>query len=94
VRNERNYAGELSLSDEQKINAWVKHYSKLLNVEFEWPSDNLPDVAPTLGPVPLVTSFLIQKAIKKMQGGQLFKKNSRTFQEHFNIIKFFKLVKN
>jgi len=53
----RNDAGELSLSDEQKMKAWVKYHSKL----FEWPSDNLPDVAPTLGSIPPVTSSLIQR---------------------------------
>ena len=38
----RNDAGELSLSDEDKMKAWVEHYARLLNVEFEWPSDSLP----------------------------------------------------
>ena len=32
----RNDACELSLSDEDKMNAWVEHYVTLLNVEFEW----------------------------------------------------------
>ena len=43
----RNDAGELSLSDEEKKKAWVEHYARLLNVEFEWPKEHLPD-APRL----------------------------------------------
>ena len=39
----RNDAGELSLSDDDKMKAWVEHYSRLLNLDFEWPSDLLPD---------------------------------------------------
>ena len=34
----RNDAGELSLSDEEKMKALVEHYAILLNVEFEWES--------------------------------------------------------
>ena len=37
----RNDAGELSLSDEEKMKAWVEHYARLMNVEFEWESDLL-----------------------------------------------------
>ena len=33
----RNDAGELSLSDEDKMKVWVEHCARLLNVEFEWP---------------------------------------------------------
>jgi len=31
----QNDAGQLSLSDEDKMKAWVEHYARLLNVEFE-----------------------------------------------------------
>ena len=34
-----NDAGELALTDDQKMSAWVEHYSTLLNIEFEWPVD-------------------------------------------------------
>ena len=61
----RNDAGELSLSDKDKMKAWVEHYSRLLNVEFDWPSDMsylrlqwwkaLP---------PPVTTDLVHKALK------------------------------
>ena len=37
----RNDAGELSPSDSKKLEAWVEHYSRVLNVEFDWPSEAL-----------------------------------------------------
>ena len=42
----KNDAGKLSLSDEQNLKAWLEQYSRLLNVEFDWPSDILPEVPP------------------------------------------------
>ena len=51
-----NDAGELALTDEQKMSAWVEHYSTLLNIEFEWPVDLLPVVPPIAGNPPPVTS--------------------------------------
>jgi hypothetical protein len=64
----RNDAGELSLSDDEKMKAWV--YSKLLNVEFEWPSELLPEVAPVEGPPPPVTVEQIRKALCKIKCGK------------------------
>ncbi|MCP3892139.1 MAG: hypothetical protein GY702_25195, partial [Desulfobulbaceae bacterium] len=52
----RNDAGELALSDAEKMKAWVEHYSKLLNVEFDWPRELLPSVASTQGPVLPITT--------------------------------------
>jgi hypothetical protein len=66
----RNDAGELSLSDEEKLKAWVEHYARLLNVEFEWPRDQLPDVAPIAGPPPSVSTKLVRKALSKMKCGK------------------------
>ena len=43
----RNDTGELSLSDLEKMKAWVEHYARLLNVQFEWESDLFPEVATT-----------------------------------------------
>ena len=51
------------------MKAWVEHYARLLNVEFEWESDLLPEVAPVEGPPPLVTKDLICKALRKMKCG-------------------------
>ena len=49
VRSVSKMTGELSLSEEEKMKASVEHYARLLNVEFEWPSDLLPEVAPVEG---------------------------------------------
>ena len=66
----KNDAGELTLTDADKMKAWVEHYSRLLNIEFEWPSDLLPDVAPTAGPPPPVTAESIRAALGKMKSGK------------------------
>ena len=66
----RNDAGELSLSDEDKMKVWVEHCARLLNVEFEWPSDSLPEVAPVAGPPPSVSAELVRKALIKMKCGK------------------------
>ena len=46
----RNDAGELSLFDSKQLEAWVEHYSRLLNVEFDWPSEALNEVPAVAGP--------------------------------------------
>ena len=66
----RNDAGELSLSDDDKMKAWVEHYSILLNVEFEWLTDLLPEVPPVEGPPSPVTVTHIRKALGKMKQGK------------------------
>jgi hypothetical protein len=64
--------GELpvSLSDEEKMKAWVEHYARPLHVEFEWPSDLLPEAAPMEAPAPPVTMDIICKALHKMKRGK------------------------
>ena len=49
------------------MKAWVEHHARLLNVEFEWESDRLPEVAPLEGPPPPVTTDLILKALGKVK---------------------------
>ena len=41
----RNDAGELALAVEEKMKAWVEHYARLLNAEFELPSNELPEIS-------------------------------------------------
>ena len=63
-----NGAGELALTDKRKMMAWVEHYVRLLNDEFVLcPSNELPDVPPTAGPPPSVTTSQIRKALSKMK---------------------------
>ena len=50
-----------------KMKAWVEHYARLLNVEFEWPSNKLPEVPPNAGPPPSESVTLIHKALSKMK---------------------------
>ena len=59
----------VSLSDE-KMKTWVEHYARLLQVEFEWPSDLLPEAAPVEGPASPVTMDIICKALHKMKRGK------------------------
>ena len=42
----KNDAGEMSMSEEAKQNAWAEHYERLLNVEFDWDPDHLSNVPP------------------------------------------------
>ena len=41
-----NDAGELALTDEYQMKAWVEHYATMLNVELEWPSKKLAPWGP------------------------------------------------
>ena len=43
-----NDADELALTDKDK-KAWIEHYARLLNVEFVWPSNELPEAPLTAG---------------------------------------------
>ena len=52
------------------MKALVEHYARLLNVEFEWVSDLLPEVTPVEGPPTPVTKDLIRKALRKMKCGK------------------------
>ena len=60
----RNDAGELTLSDAQKMNAGVEHHKRLSNGELDWASESLSFVSPILGLPPSVTG---SDAIKKMK---------------------------
>ena len=66
----RNDANELALTDEGKKKAWVQHYRKLLNVEFPWPKEELPEVPPVAGTPPPVTSDQIRKSLSNMKYGK------------------------
>ena len=65
-----NDADELALTDEYKMKAWVEHYARLLDVEFEWSSNELPEVPPNAGPPPSESVTLIHKALSKMKCSQ------------------------
>ena len=60
-----NNAGELPLIDEDKMMA--EHYARLLNVELEWPSNELPEVPPIAGLAPGVSVTQICKTFSTMK---------------------------
>ena len=66
----RNADGGLSITDEEKMKTWVKHHYDLLNDEFDWPKELLPEVAPVAGPPPPVTTEQIRSAVGKMKCGK------------------------
>ena len=66
----KNDAGEMSMSQEAKQNAWAEHYERLLNVEFDWDPDHLSNKPPLEGlPIP-ITIDMVKKAISKMKSGK------------------------
>ena len=66
----KNDAGEMSMSEEAKQNAWAEHYERLLNVEFDWDPDHLSNVPPLEGPPIPITIDMVKKAISKMKSGK------------------------
>ena len=62
----KNDDGFLVFSDNDKLLAWEEHYQKLLNVEFPWDSNHLDMLQVKAGPVPLITSQEIIKALNTM----------------------------
>ena len=66
----KNDAGEMSMSEEAKQNAWAEHYERLLNVEFDWDPDHLSNELPLEGPPIPITIDMVKKAISKMKSGK------------------------
>ena len=55
----------MSLSKDSKQKAWLEHYWRLLNVEFDWDPDYLSDEPPVKGPPIPITSDMVKKAISQ-----------------------------
>ena len=66
----KNDAGQLSLDEEAKKEAWREHYECLLNVEFPWNPEDLSEESPVEGPSEPITLEMITKAISKMASGE------------------------
>ena len=47
----KNDAGEMLMSDDSKQKAWLEHYQRLLNIEFDWDPDHLSYQPPVEGPL-------------------------------------------
>ena len=53
-----------------KQKAWLEHYQRLLNVEFDWDPDHLSDDPPVEGPPIPITTDMVKKAISQMKAGK------------------------
>ena len=66
----KNDVGETSVSEDSKQKAWLEHYQRLLNVEFDWDPDHLSYQPPVEGlPIPITTD-MVKKAISQMKAGK------------------------
>ena len=66
----KNDAGEMSMSEDSKQKAWLEHYQRLLNVEFDWDPDHLSYQSPVEGPPIPITTDMVKKAISQMKAGK------------------------
>ena len=66
----KNDAGEMSKSEDSKQKAWLEHYQRLLNVEFDWDPDHLSYQPPVEGPPIPITIDMVKKAISQMKAGK------------------------
>ena len=66
----KNDAGEMSMSDDSKQKAWLEHYQRLLNAEFDWDLNHLSDESPVEGPPIPITIDMVKKAISQMKAGK------------------------
>ena len=65
----KNGDGYLRENDSAKLKTWKSYYERLLNVEFMWNSNSLPDLEQQIGP-PLYITEMISKVIAKMKTGK------------------------
>ena len=63
-------AGYMSVSDDSKQKAWLEHYQRLLNAEFDWNPNHLSDELPVEGPPIPITIDMVKKAISQMKAGK------------------------
>ena len=66
----KNDAGEISMSQDSKQKAWLEHYQRLLNVEFDWDQDHLSYQPSVEGPPIPITTDMVKKAISWKKAGK------------------------
>ena len=66
----KNDAGEMSVGEDSKQKAWLEHYQRLLNIEFDWDPDHLSYQPPVEGPPIPITTDMVKKAISQMKTGK------------------------
>ena len=59
-----------AVSDDSKQKAWLEHYQRLLNAEFDWDPNHLSDQSPVEGPPIPITIDMVKKAISQMKVGK------------------------
>ena len=58
------------MSEDSKPKAWLEHYQRLLNAEFDWDPNHLSDESPVEGlPIP-ITIDMVKKDISQMKAGK------------------------
>ena len=66
----KNDAGDMSVSKDSKQKAWLEHYQRLLNTEFDWDPNHLSD-EPSVEDLPIPTTIgMIKKTISQMNAGK------------------------
>ena len=58
------------MSEDSKQKAWLEHYQRLLNAEFDWDPDHLSYQSPVEGPPIPITIDMVKKAISQMKAGK------------------------
>ena len=58
------------MSDDSMWKAWLEHYQRLLNAEFDWDPNHLSDESPVEGPPIPITIDMVKKAISQMEAGK------------------------
>ena len=58
------------MSEDSKQKAWLEHYQRLLNVEFDWDPDHLSYQPQVEGPPIPITTDMVKKAISQMKAGK------------------------
>ena len=58
------------MSEDSKHKAWLEHYQRLLNFEFDWDPDHLSYQPPVEGPPIPITTNMVKKAFSQMKAGK------------------------
>ena len=66
----KNDAEEMSVGDDSKQKAWLEHYQRLLNAEFDWDPNHLSDESPVEGPPIPITIDMVKKAVSQIKAGK------------------------
>ena len=63
-------AGNMCVTDADKMRAWEEHYERLANVEFPWNEGDLTAAEPVEGPAVHISDEMVGAAVKKLKSGK------------------------